>query len=561
MTAFVNWASETTTTTGAGALTLAPMVPVAPATLSPPRLSTLTVGTQVRYHINAASGAYETGIGTVGVGNTLSRAPTATWDGTTYVASEAVPLALPAGTHTVLCDLAVDDLRFVLSNSAIVYVHPAGNDATAVVGDPSRPFATIAAAIAGRGTAVKFMIDTGAYNCGAGPITWPDGAVVIGNPQGTVLSFDGSLALSTNQCCVQVTPGGASPVHMYDLVIDVALSGTTLCGPVGVTPAGNQSYADIYLHRCRINGKTDALYVGGGATVTMYAIDCQLESNWDLVYATTGSKLFIRGSDLLWKPRKDINTLNSFSWGQCQNGGFLDISGGTLTIDSVGTNTSVTESQWIGLNANVNALGRVSFGGGFRRVDKAPGDAVIPFISCGVGMGSPATPTLDIVGPVQLDLSSYSALQFAINAPPRINPVGGSMWLSFQINATALNTNRGSYWGLSAAALAQNFDLFTLPPGVIVEAVKLQRIAGAAGPTTATAEVGTSGNTTKYLAATDIKTAGAVAMVTPNTEESLGSYANTGTIIRAVVRTTGANISTITAAKFILLIKIGGINM
>lgn len=558
MPAYVNWASETTTTTGTGALTLAPVVPVAPATLSPPRLSTLAVGTQVRYHINVASGAFETGIGTVGAGNTLSRAPSATWDGTTYVSSGATPLALPAGTHTVLCDLAVDDLRFALTNGAVVYIHPNGNDATAVVGDPTRPFATNAAAIAGRGSALVFQCAAGTYAHGASYIVWPVGSTVICDP-GCIWTFDGSNNVGTTRhCCVEPAQG-TGEVHIWNATINVALSGTITCGPVGWNPPGatQLAYPDFYLHNCTINGQTDVFYTGGTTSGRLIAIDCKTTTKWDTVYinsAAGGVQNILINCDMVFAPRRDATGLTGNTWGQVLGAeNTLILSGGSLTYDTASGNTATGASNWRGLNLADGGqyANKLVLTGGFRRIDLTEADAFVPFYIGGAN-GSPSRRGVKVVGGVGVDFGNFQIADGSSAEPPLIIPVGSSLKLSYRMYAgTVVSRNTG--WKFSAAALTQTFKLITLPPGCMVEKLWVEKRISCAGPTTMTIEIGTAAATTKYLAATDVKTAGIVTPVTPNVVESYGDQNVTdGTIIVATFRSTGTNLSAVTAGDIIV---------
>lgn len=96
-----NWIEETTTTTGAGTLTLAGR-----ATERVPFSDAFPDAAVVRYIIEASNGDRESGIGTFTLsGTTLSRdIILETWDESTTTLDNSNPsaLTLPAGTHTVL---------------------------------------------------------------------------------------------------------------------------------------------------------------------------------------------------------------------------------------------------------------------------------------------------------------------------------------------------------------------------------------------------------------------------------------------------------------------------
>lgn len=91
-----NWVKATTTTTGTGTLTLAVV------TGRPLPSIVHALNERVQYSIVTADGKFESGIGTIGAANTLSRDRIAsTYDGTTYNNTSATALSLAAGTHTV----------------------------------------------------------------------------------------------------------------------------------------------------------------------------------------------------------------------------------------------------------------------------------------------------------------------------------------------------------------------------------------------------------------------------------------------------------------------------
>lgn len=461
------------------------------------------------------------------------------WSGTQWV-----PAAVTGGSSSPI-------------NSAVVFVHQNGDDGTAVVGDPAKPYASVAAAIAGAGVATIFRLE-GTFSCGKGPVTFPGGTTLVGTPGMTELQFDGSLKISApdNGCCVQVAPGSTGTVRLYDITINVALSGTTLCAPIGATPSALSVFPDIELYRCRILGKTDALYLNN-CTARIFAYDCYLESHWDIVYTgAAGQHIYIENSKLRWYPRNTANGLSSISWGVINNDGFVSIKGGSITYEVAGFNSGLAEAQFGGLNITGSSLAtKLELGGGFKRINSVAGDAIYPLLCAGVGFGSASTNLIKL-GEVDIDCSAYGGLQAALNAPPKYMP-NGTKVLAFRLGAASL-ANLGGYWKCSAAATSQVFDLVTLPAGVIVEAVQLERRVAAGTVTTATIELGTSGNSTKYLAATDIKSTG-TAVAAVNVAEGFGDPAGTaGTIIRVTVRSTGGNVSAITSADIVVRLRVSG---
>lgn len=557
---FVNWACEVTTTEGVGALTLAQAAPVAPATLAPPRVSTLPVGTKVRYHINVTTGAFETGIGTIGAGNTLSRAPTATWDGTNYVSSGATALDLPAGTHRVLCDVAADDLRFVPTTTGVVHIHPEGDDATAVVGDPNRPFATVYGAIAGRGTATKFCMWPGTYNFGANYCVMPSDTsfyVIGGRAKWT---FDGSQNFNNEAggggCAVSVAPGTGN-VYLTDVDVEVGYNGVNLIGPIGIASwAGGLStttYPTLWLERCKVVGVTDILY---GVQVKKFCIranHCQFYSNWDVIYASGGCDFEINNTDIYWSPKRDTYNQGDSAFVLSGSGvGKVALNSGTFFVDTSSNNTTANRQTWRGIFAQgMGGNSRFFVGDQFKRVNVNTIDRQVPSFMGTTTSGCVVTFSGGRQWPV-----TWGTAQLGGEKAPALN-VDGEVGFRLGYN-TGLNA---PCQVPDAAALTQTFPLMRLPPGGTVKSCYLHVRAAMAGtPTAATIEVGVAGNTTKFLAATTVKSTGQLFQVASGLAEVIVGYpySGTNTEIIATLRTTGGNVVTGSSMELFIVLDLGG---
>ncbi len=113
-----NWTEATTTTTGAGTLTLAAVPPY------PLPSASLAVNEYVQYSIATSDNKFESGIGQIGAANTLARTRVlSTYDGTTYNNLTATALTLIAGSHTVyltpMSEGLFEPLRFPVTDAAV----------------------------------------------------------------------------------------------------------------------------------------------------------------------------------------------------------------------------------------------------------------------------------------------------------------------------------------------------------------------------------------------------------------------------------------------------------
>ena len=111
---------------------------------------------------------------------------------------------------------------------------------------------------------------------------------------------------------------------------------------------------------------------------------------------------------------------------------------------------------------------------------------------------------------------------------------------------------------LTAAAALQTFKLQFLPSDSTLTYIAVLRPSGVAGVgiTGATVEVGIIGNTTKYLAATNIMTSGIIGATALNAQEAVGLSDSVALI--ATVRTTGGNVAALTAGEFVIRLGVAG---
>lgn len=546
-------ALETSVSTGAGNITLA-----GAATGYRTFNAALGVGVSVWYAIELPGGSdWETGVGH------LSDAVTLVRDSVLASSNAGALVTFGAGTKNVFATypaaVANNPVPLV---PTVVYISPAGNDVSAVVGDPTRPFATILAAIAGRGAALTFHLEAGTYAQGAGRLVWPAGAVVIGAGMvATLITFSGTQDLgdfaAEGACCIQPALGVGNPIYFMDLsasIIAYAACNSALIGAENIT-IGQSVYPDIYMHRCKLIGVTDVVYASQ-ATLTVTCVDCLVISNWDIGYVQNLANIIFENCHLIWQPRKDALGIPCNTWAQINGNGSIRINGGDITYNAATFNTTQPESSWMGARlTGMTSNARFSIGGGFRRINKAAADAILPFYQASTGSAC----NLEVYGPVGVDLGAFAGMSTFPNSA-RIHTMGGSLWMAFSIYSPGVVANRGSYWIANAAALVQIFELVGLPPQYMVEAVSVYRVGAMAGtPATATIEVGISGNTTKYLTATDIKTTGAIAAVAPMAVEAAGNpYTNPGATLQAKITTTGANVAGGTGLSLIVMVKLGG---
>lgn len=548
---------ETTTTTGTGNLTLAGAV----ATF---RTFNTGVGVGPKFTYRIDGGAeWEIGIGHLSGSTTLVR------DVVQASTNSNALVSFSAGTKAVFITVPASLINPPL-NTLVVYISPSGNDSTAIVGDPRFPFLTVGAAITGRGSAVVFKLDAGTYAFGSARAILPAGTTWVGAAMGnTIWTFNGTQTLSNvdafhGACCVQPVAGAGAPVYMQSITMTITAYASVNVGLVGANEAtGVTTYPDLYLHQCRMTGFTDVIY-GGNATMNIYAFDCYMEGKWDMVYLGPGTSVYLRNCDMVWKPTRDTSGMSTWdSWGQFNGGAntLLSIDGGTLTYNMVAaSNTSATGdtySTWKGFNFNCAGSSKLRLAGGFRHQRTTIEDYVIPFISA-----VSATPNVELASPGPFEYGSFN--MNGSGYAPRLHTLGDSRWLGYCIGDTDLPPNypaRNTYWTFTAATTSQTWKLFQLPPGTMVEAVQVIVDQAASGTTTATIEVGTNSNSTKYMAATSIATTGAKTIAQPMAVEDAGNAYASGTAatIQAVVRTTGGNVSALSfLARVQIQVKIGG---
>lgn len=174
-------------------------------------------------------------------------------------------------------------------------------------------------------------------------------------------------------------------------------------------------------------------------------------------------------------------------------------------------------------------------------------------------VGTPSLGCIIVTGGVD-GLCDYNKSHVTHASPARIvsrNPIvlKTTLFASAAASSTLNNTYRAT-----AAATSQSFNMFTLPPGVAVKSVWLDRTTLFSGGVSSatTVELGIAGTTAKYLVATDVKTtSGIVQPAVVNIVETSGDpFTGTGTLVCATLRTTGANVSTLTAGSVTVYIEL-----
>lgn len=523
----------------------------------------------------------------VGIGH-LSDAATLVRDVVLSSSNAGAAVAFSAGTKNVYATVPADALnRGVPVVSAVRYVAPAfGNDATAVVGDITKPYATVRAAVdaAVIGDTVQLLPGT---HVGVAPLILKKNVTLKGSGRGsTTLTFDGTFPMQKvgatlpTQHGGQIQPAtgesGVDCCYVDDMTVILGMNavgeyafitGVNTCAGTAIVGTG-ASYIDMRVHNCRLAGVAD-VHCSLDAKQRTYYTACSLETSYDfchLIGPTNSAHLTLTACDLTYRPWYDL--ANSI-------GGAVDtyirVRSGSCTINNCKIfHHSDGRTNWVSYGWNdAESAGIVvdHFAGakiivnGLEFYDLTPLAGYIRRFGSNAPAGTPSLGSLVITGSVKgaLDYNKSSIIGHV--SPPRIVPKGGTV-LSADVFAGAASTTKNNTYRCSAAALVQTITLMTLPPGVAVKGVWIDRTTLFAGgaSSAATVEVGIVGNTTKYLPATDIKSATGIVSggVMQFIEGSGDVFTGAGTLVVLTLRTTGANVSTLTSGALGVFIELAG---
>jgi hypothetical protein len=238
-----NWTKATTTTTGPGALTLAAVSGF------PLPSGWFPVGALVPYSIITSDGKAESGIGTLGATNTLTRTRVnSTFDGTTANNTTATALTLAAGTHNVYIGPMTETLY---GSSVFPPSGPTNSNVISLSHTNTQANVAIAAA-AQRATAWPFLLGVG------GIVTGLSGYVSVAQTGATVL-----LAL------YEAGPGGM-PVRQIVKAATTVDASTT--GFKSASAAANTYVppGDYWIAACQTNSGTMPSFTGSIAAANPF---------------------------------------------------------------------------------------------------------------------------------------------------------------------------------------------------------------------------------------------------------------------------------------------------
>ena len=451
----------------------------------------------------------------------------------------------------------------------VVFVSPTGNDGTAVVGDPSKPFARIDSAITGRGTALNFNIAPGTYDFGNGYMDLPVNSSFVCSNGRAKLLFSGTQHFNNEAADGRpaVNPAkGTGVVWMEGLDIEVGYNGVDLIAPIGIASyAGSILSTDVFptihLHKCTVKGVTDILY---GITCKRFRIvtsQCEFYSNWDVCYLGSGCDFELNSTDVYWNIRRD--TYNQGDSAFAINGtAKLSLLSGTFYVDCSVYNTTADRSTWRGIIGAPTQGSKVYVSAGFKRVNIATGAPTASpyrdhFIHSFQNVGTTSGCITIDSGALNNWLPCYGRNDSTPTKTGASLKVDGTFGFKLQSVATDVPVA----WSLDAAAATMTVPLFVLPAGCYIKRCSLAVVTAMGGtPTAATIEVGIAGNTAKYLPATSIKTAATQATLESAAamEAISNPFTSAGTAIIATVRTTGGNVNTGSGAQIYIMIETGG---
>lgn len=470
------------------------------------------------------------------------------------------------------------------------FVSTTGNDATAVVGDMTKPYLNVKTAVDACVAGDTVMLLPGTHT-GVAPLILKNGCTLtsLWGKSLTTLKFSGAFLMQ----------GGTGPTtHGGQIQPSTGVQGTDFCNVRGVrlelamatvggyamltgvnTATGSAiigtgaTYADMYISDCDCIGVSD-VHVSLDAKSRTYFKDCYLESSFDfchLIGPTNSSYCEFDSCKLVYRPWYDLVT----DLGTPMTGWWRVRSGELCLRNCTFEFWNDGRTDWVAYNIGAGditgglvddfagATVRILGGLPVRYLGAAfPNDRpVIPRFS---SSGSPSGVTAGVVitdQPLEgLCDSQADSVGNSFARPVRVVPLN-DMTLKATVFAGATTGKRNNTYKCDAAATSQTFYMVSIPPNTIVKRVWTSvktAFAGGAGTVT-TVEVGTAGVTTKYIGSVNIRTTGVTMGSNIMQPETTGdTLTGTGTLVQIIVRNTGANVATLTAGEVDVFLELAG---
>lgn len=468
------------------------------------------------------------------------------------------------------------------------FVSTTGNDATAVVGDMTKPYLNVKTAVDACVAGDTVMLLPGTHT-GVAPLVLKNGCTLTSlmGKSFTKLKFPGTFPIQGGTSTI--THGGhiqpstgtqgvdacyVSALHL-ELLVDAlgtyaALTGVNTGTGTGITGTG-ATYADMYVDNCTCIGLSDVHFLIDARQRT-YFRNCYVESAFDWCHLIGPSNIAsceFSNCKLVWRPWYDlVNFIGPAlgGWWRVRSGE-LTLQGCSIEIWNDGRTNWV--SYVIGAGDQVGgvvddfagATVRILGGLPIRYLGAAWPIPIIPrFSSTGVATSVSA-------GAVITDQAIEGLCDYntdnggnVMSRAVRVVPLN-DMTLKATVFAGAVSGKRNNTYKCDAVATTQTFPMFTLPPNTVVKRAWIgtkTAFSGGAGTVT-TLEVGTAATSTKYLAATNIRATGVTVGSNVMLPETTGdTLTGTGTLIQLIVRNTGANVSTLTAGEVDVFVELAG---
>lgn len=468
------------------------------------------------------------------------------------------------------------------------FVSTTGNDATAVVGDMTKPYLNVKTAVDACVAGDTVMLLPGTHT-GAAPLVLKNGCTLTSlmGKSFTKLKFPGTFPIqggtstTTHGGHIQPSTGTqgvdacyVSALHL-ELLVDAlgtytALTGVNTGTGTGITGTG-ATYADMYVDNCTCIGLSDVHYLIDAKQRT-YFRNCYVESAYDWCHLIGPSNIAsceFSNCKLVWRPWFDLTNVIGPSlsgWWRVRSGE-LTLQGCSVEIWNDGRTDWVTYNIGAGNQVGgvvddfAGAIVRIMGGLPIRYVGAAWPVPIIPRFSS-TGAAAAVSAGTVIVDQAIEGLCDYNADNGGnvMARPVRIVPLS-DLTLKATIFAGSVTGKRNNSYKCDAAAVSQVFPLFTIPPNVVVKRAWISiktAFAGGAGTVT-TVELGTAASSVKYLGAQTIRAVavnmGSSVMQPETTGDTL---TGTGTLVQAVVRNTGANVSTLTSGEVDVFIELAG---
>lgn len=462
------------------------------------------------------------------------------------------------------------------------YVATDGDDGTATLGDINHPYKSVRTAVDACVEGDTVMLLPGAHNGDAPLILKKDVHLtsLVGRTS-TSLSFSGRFPLQNASRVgpagmggqIQPAPGtsvfDSCQVSRLKIVMQTWDNANgTYTSPFGVSTAtGNAltgtgaSFIDFHVVDCEVLGFSDVVWIVD-AVSRMYFRHCLISTWYDFCHilgpANTAHCTF-EECTILYRPSYDmVNFITGTTVDTISR-----VRSGSLTLTNVKILTHNDGTAWSTTGVgDAHPAGIVvdHVSGAKLFINNVTWEVVTAFTQfplrkygSNAAAGTPSLGSVVVTGGA-VDLCEYNSASTGGHvSPPRIVPRNPIVLKATVFAAAALSITQNNTYRCSAAATSQSFVMFTLPPGVAVKAAWLDRTTLFSGGSASavTAEIGIVGSTAKYLAATDVKTTSGIA-TSANLQfvESSGDpFTGTGTLVEVTLRTTGANVSTLTAGQ------------